>query len=152
MENASKALIIAGGILIAILILSMGVYLFSTYGQIGGSYEKKQAKEELDKFNSIFTKFEGRTDITVQEIVTLANFVREYNEENGRTAANGTNIKVCYNTIDLAGAGVDLLTFIKNNSTYTDSSGDTKIRQFQCENIESDDAGQIIKINFEIVI
>lgn len=29
MENASQALIIAGGVLIGVLILSLGVYLFS---------------------------------------------------------------------------------------------------------------------------
>ena len=32
MENASKALIMAGGMLIGIIILSIGVYLFSVFG------------------------------------------------------------------------------------------------------------------------
>ena len=32
MENASKALIIAGGMLIAIMVASLFVYLFTTYG------------------------------------------------------------------------------------------------------------------------
>ena len=32
MENASKALLMAGGVLIGILILSLAVYLFITFG------------------------------------------------------------------------------------------------------------------------
>ena len=32
MDNASKALIIAGGMLIAIMVASLFVYLFTTYG------------------------------------------------------------------------------------------------------------------------
>lgn len=32
MENASKALLMAAGVLIAIMVLSMGVYLYTTIG------------------------------------------------------------------------------------------------------------------------
>ena len=41
MENASKALIMAGGILIAIMVASLFVYLFTTYGS--------QAKDMYDR-------------------------------------------------------------------------------------------------------
>ena len=33
MENASKALIMAGGVLIGVLIISLAVYLFVSFGQ-----------------------------------------------------------------------------------------------------------------------
>ena len=34
MENASKALIMAGGVLIGVLIISLAVYLFVSFGQV----------------------------------------------------------------------------------------------------------------------
>ncbi len=80
MENASQALIIAGGILIAMLILSIGVFLFMSYNALGESFEQTMSATEIQKFNENFLKFEGRSDISIQEIVTLANFAKEYNE------------------------------------------------------------------------
>lgn len=85
MENASKAFLIAGGVLIAILILSLGVYLFTTYSQLGTTYEGTIQENEIKKFNSNFTKFEGRTDITAQEIITAINFSKEYEANYGIT-------------------------------------------------------------------
>ena len=41
MENASQALIIAGTILIALIILSIGVYLVSNYRQVAMNKPKK---------------------------------------------------------------------------------------------------------------
>ena len=82
MENASQALIIAGTILIALLVLSIGVYLVSTHKVVGESYDQSMGTAELLKFNSRFTAFEGRDDITAQEIVTLYNYVKSYNVEN----------------------------------------------------------------------
>ena len=83
MENASKALIIAGGILIAILIVTVAVYLFTNYGSIGKSYDQTLQTTEIQKFNENFTRYEGREDVTIQEIVTLYNFVEEYEKKIG---------------------------------------------------------------------
>ena len=41
MENASKALIMSGGILIGIIILSIAVYLFTAFG---GSRDRKSTR------------------------------------------------------------------------------------------------------------
>ena len=82
MENASNALIIAGAILIAIIVLSIGVYLVVTYSKVGNSYEQEMTAVELTKFNTKFTVFQDRNDISAQEIVTLKNFIEKYNDEN----------------------------------------------------------------------
>lgn len=88
MENASNALLISGGILIAMLIIAMGVIIFSNYSEIGQTYDQTLQATEVQKFNANFLKFEGKTNITIQEIVTLANFVKQYNEK------AGTNVEV----------------------------------------------------------
>lgn len=83
MENASNALIIAGTILIALIILSMGVYLASTQTVVGEAYNEQQIQREIERYNTNFTSFENRNNITRQEIVTLAKFVSQYSKKNG---------------------------------------------------------------------
>lgn len=58
MENASKALIIAGSILIAIMIISLGIYIFKQYS----SFTKENAdlsEQEISAFNSKITAYLG---------------------------------------------------------------------------------------------
>ena len=58
MENSSKALIIAGSILIAIMIISLGIYIFKQYS----SFAKENAdlsKQEISAFNSKITGYLG---------------------------------------------------------------------------------------------
>lgn len=90
MENTSQALIIAGGILLAIIVLSLGVNLIVSYSETSESYEQIQGDLLMNKFNTNFTKFKDRKDITAQEIITLKNFAQNYDNENGTT----TNIYV----------------------------------------------------------
>lgn len=82
MENASQALLIAATILIALIVLSIGIYLISNSSRVGESYEQTQELNEVTKFNSKFTVFVERDDITAQEVLTLYNFVENYNQNN----------------------------------------------------------------------
>lgn len=60
MENASKALIIAGSILIAIMIVSLGVLLFN---KMGGAAKKaaNMDEQEVSAFNSKITPYLGKS-------------------------------------------------------------------------------------------
>ncbi len=80
MENASKALIIAGGVFLAIVILVIAVELFVGYAKIAENYEDRLEINEISKINKEFTKYEGREDITIQEIVTAAKTAHKYKE------------------------------------------------------------------------
>lgn len=58
MENASKALIIAGAILLSILIIALGIYVFN---MAKGSFDGNQLSEmEKSTFNQQFSIFEGK--------------------------------------------------------------------------------------------
>ena len=83
MENASKALLIAGELLIAMLVLAVAVYIVSNVMRVSDAYEHTMSSQEIDKFNSHFTKYEGRWDITAQEIVSTINYAKQFNEEVG---------------------------------------------------------------------
>ncbi len=57
MENASKALIIAGAILLAILLISLGILIFSQAQDVVQNNGMTQA--EITAFNAKWTKYEG---------------------------------------------------------------------------------------------
>ncbi len=77
MENASKALIIAGAILLAIAIIGIGMYVFqiatSTIGQAN------MTGQEIDAYNAEFVKYQGlQTGSTVK---ALCDSVRTHNAQ-----------------------------------------------------------------------
>ena len=57
MENASKALIIAGAILLSILIIALGMYIFSTSSST--SDVEILNETEIQTFNAKFEKYKG---------------------------------------------------------------------------------------------
>lgn len=79
MENATKALLIAGGVLIAIVIISIAVFLFISFSNRTKEYTEIISATELQKFNSKFEVHIGRIDITAQELVSMANLAEKYN-------------------------------------------------------------------------
>lgn len=84
MENASKALIMAGEILIGIIILSIGAYFVMNVSRVPDAYGARMTQQEIDKFNTYFTKFVGREDITPQEIVSAVYYAQEFNDKMGK--------------------------------------------------------------------
>lgn len=146
MENASKALLISGGILIALLIISIGVYLYITYSQIGDTYEKNLTANEIMKFNNHFTEFEGRQNITAQEILTLYNFIQEQSRKNDNLSSKiycGKSPSPLNFRED-----ADKIDFLEK----IDDSG--KLLKYKCDKCESisynEQTGLVSEINFDI--
>ena len=155
MENASKALLIGGGVLIAILILSMGVYLFATYGSLGETYQQNLTSGEIKKFNSNFIKFEGRNNITAQEIVTLYKFIKSYNEKNDIDISTSiATLEVIDTNVKILGTSTSYLTeknlveFIEEYSNA--STPNYEIIYFECTQLEyNENTGMVNKITFK---
>lgn len=59
MENASKALIIAGAILISIILISVGIMVVQSAGGIVGTGTSKMNQQEIQAFNSEFLNYSG---------------------------------------------------------------------------------------------
>ena len=92
MENASKALIIAAAILIAILLISVGVYVVGVaQEQINNS---DMSSIELETFNQKFTKYLGTQKGSA--IRTMVQEVMAYN--NSDQASDETRIAINKNT------------------------------------------------------
>lgn len=93
MENASKALIMAAEVLIGVMIISIGVYLFNVFGQYSADNTKRIEDTQISEFNNQFLKFygsrtndEGKVEpikCTIHDIVSLANLAKENNKNYG---------------------------------------------------------------------
>ena len=80
MENASKALIIAGAVLIAMMILSIGVVLYNSYSDTSNRYNQTWSAQKIQKINSDYVNYIARTNISAEEIATCINCAKEHNE------------------------------------------------------------------------
>ena len=146
MENASKALIMAAEILIGVMIISIGVYLFNSMGEFSSDTSKKIEDARLAQFNNQFLKFygtviteeNGRQKVepvkcTIHDIIALANLARKENEQNGFNERNGYE------------DGIDISSDAENNSYYYIQI-DLKFDGTTYKNIETMNQEELIKI------
>ena len=57
MENASKALLIAGGILFAIVLISMLLYMFSSVRNVAKTQDRNKLTQQIAEFNNGFLAY-----------------------------------------------------------------------------------------------
>lgn len=93
MENASKALLMAASMLIGILIISLAVYLFATFGAEAQQVNERNKQQQLRQFNEQFTVYEEQSkkeirnsdgiiekgNVTIYDVVTVANTAKDNN-------------------------------------------------------------------------
>lgn len=99
MENASKALIIAGAILLSILLISLGIFIFSQAQDTLDSVNMDE--QEIQAFNNKFTPYEGDR-VRGSQVNALAQAVLSNNQSaknNGETDTKG---------IKMSGKGVGI--------------------------------------------
>ena len=109
MENASKALIIAGAILISIVLITLGVVILGQGQEVVNS--SNMDAQAISSFNSQFTQYEGDS-VTGSRVNTLINAVISSNTVSNRdgevnkliniTVANGTDITLKTSTASTA--------------------------------------------------
>lgn len=82
MDNAPRALIMAGEILIAIMVVSLFTVIVTVFGNFSSNTNAKLAQSRITAFNSKFYKFQYRIDISAQEVASAINYAKESNDEN----------------------------------------------------------------------
>lgn len=164
MENATQALIIAAGVLVGILILSLAVYLFSTMGGYAANTQKQMEKDSIAQFNNKFLKYDGLTELTMQDIITVKNYALENNMEDGsynptsnacRAADNNAYIDVFYAETEAAAHRQSaLIMHIKDEELLSDeieriNDGTvTETKRFTCKVVFNSTSGRVSKIYF----
>lgn len=81
MENASKALIIAGGVLAGILLLTLFSYLVMQMKNYAFYNYSKMNEHEVSEFNQKFLQYEGRDNLAIQDVITIINLAKDNNKK-----------------------------------------------------------------------
>lgn len=113
MENASKALIIAGAILISILLISVGIIIMNAINEPVQEGANTAASQAVEIFNSKFSGYSG----TKMEYATARQCITAIQSSNG-AGANEITIGGSYTTIGTLERGQ------KYDIDFKDSNGD----------------------------
>lgn len=135
MENASKALIMAGGVLIGILVLSLAVYLFANFGATAANIHSQIEEQQVVEFNAQFTKYQQNA--TIYDIITLNNLAKQ-NNENYNDDSN-YSITISIDNSQLNGSEKELIESNTNNGNLT---------YFECKTIKYHTNGRVKSMNF----
>ena len=124
MENASKALIIAGAILLSILIISLGIMVYNNAKNTVGNASLN--KQEIEGFNSEWLAYEG-TNKTASEVKSMIQAVNASNSAENRNQSNRfitlTTGGAASTTPATSMPGSTATSTVSNNKTYTVTLG-----------------------------
>lgn len=98
MENVTKALLIAGGVLFAILVLTLLVIFYNRMSSYYTEQYDSKMVEQITEFNNKFENYNGKT-IRGSELISVMNKVIDYN----RTYSDMKGAERVTLTIDLKG-------------------------------------------------
>ena len=96
MENASKALVIAGGVLITILVVSLFILFVNQVYDFEKSRSDEVKDSQLASFNEQFTQY-ARNDLKGVDLISLINKVIDYNSKGTGAGEIDYNQKITLN-------------------------------------------------------
>lgn len=143
MENATKALLMAGGVLIALLILGALIMLMTNLQNYQNANDRSIKNTQVAEFNNQFNPY-NKDDLTLMELKSLYNKI-ESNNERYPLYYIETNIK----TVITAAIPIE-----KGWETFRDDFKNLEDQykqnlRFRCSEIKYDnDEGRISKIFF----
>ena len=151
MENAAKALTMAGGILIGVLIISLAVYLFVDFGSTSAEVNAQNAQKQLTEFNSKFVSYENYKDsngdwnITIYDIITLAGYANENNKYYEVTSDDGEYY------IDVYIGNSSILGQTETELISDNVNPDGSLTKFKYKEIDYHENGRVKSITFQEV-
>lgn len=174
MDNASRALLMAAGVIVGVLILGIGIYLFKIFGNYGNDIAQKIEQVQIDTFNNQFTKYassftkgEGWYNLcTIHDVATIANlanknntelgfYTDEYNQIEAQKALRYITVTMKVGskiTNNLETSGTDKLNdLLQEYSTEYDDEGKVIIPQFSCDVHINDESKLVDSVTFSLV-
>lgn len=160
MDNAAKALVIAGGILLAILIISLGIYIWQLSGNFVSQGEVEKEQERIKAFNQEYESYQ-RQALRGTDIISVINKIRNNNIKN----ADAEELQISWEVNlkqDLTDANNQIIlkkgqhTEKSSGSKLTDILADEnamksfKALYFKCSSLSyNDKTGKVNKIVFQ---
>ena len=132
MENASKALIIAGSFLVGMIVLSIMVVLFSSFGDTGTKIMQSIQDTQIAEWNNTFLKYVGTENYNVP--------IRD-EFGNKRTDENGNVITTQVNDLPIALTVYDIVT-LANYARQTNINNDFNVDTLDTMDPEFDDVNE----------
>lgn len=169
MENASKALLMAAGVLVGVLLLSLAVFLFTIFGNFGSDMTTQMNEKNLSEFNAQFIKYQSYQDedgkwqnlCRAQDVVTIANLAKENNSQYDYSKADEETEYYYVKVIVITGhtqrknyetASLDeYIKFLKDYSGSTSTTnGSFDVTYFKCRDILTNpNSKRVCSVTFE---
>lgn len=129
MENASKALIMAAGILIGLLVAGLFAYEMMIVSETGRVRQEQIDHENILEFNAQFEKYANKP-LTAQEIATIFNYVTEWNK-------NNETYSIIMDFQNYVGNGLDKL-----RNIYLNPNSTVKVEEFLKDSWKADNLSE----------
>lgn len=121
MENASKALLIAGSVLIVLLLIGVGMLIYSRATGVIDTAASTMNSQEIQAFNSQFTPFEG-----TQKGSSIRSLISKVIASNATyTDARTVKVNGKYSAQDLSNISKDINTLKSYTVTFTNYNNGT---------------------------
>lgn len=160
MDNAAKALMIAGGILLAIIIITTGVYVWRQNANFINRQEYEDEQERITAFNKQYESYQKQA-LRGIDVLTVINKIRDNNIKN----EDADELKITWNVILREDFTNEDSQIILKKGTHGETSSGSKITQilnnkklsssfkglyFRCSSLEyNESTGRVNKIVFE---
>ncbi len=163
MENATKALLIAAGVLIAIMVISALVLMFDRISEVSQTEQDALVAQQLTEFNREYEAF-NRRDLWGGQIISVMNKMLDNNNKYATLDEDNymMDISVKFTVID------DFFNKKKEGTTYStlvsfsqkfaeaqrteDQLTELKRKLFKCVSVEyNEETGRVQKMYFEEV-
>lgn len=102
MENASKALLMAGGILLGVLILSGLVLMWTKISELQASQSEATKEEQIIKFNQEFETYVSEEEISGVDLISLLNKIESYNKKKDEVFKDKLQYELIKVSVDLS--------------------------------------------------
>ena len=136
MENSSQALLIAGGILLGILTLSLLVYMFTNLSTIGNAERKNEEVERLASWNSEWESYNKRL-LYGTDVLTIINKAEQNNYDNDNNSKYTVSVVVYFD---------DGVTVMQKSTVLL-----RKTSIFECVKMEyNSDTGRVNYVEFRL--
>ena len=140
MENASKALLIAGEVLLGIILLTLFSYLFTLIAENTSRIEENAKLNRINEFNQEFLNYEGRGTIynplTAEDVATLINLAKDNNKK-----------YKFYTKVEINLAGHDLAKEYDDGNAWLNERVNTSEinKKYNCTSVEIDESSKLVK-------
>lgn len=136
MENAAKALVIAGGVLLGVLTLTLLVYMFSNMSIVGNAQAERKENERLQAWNAEWEAYNKKL-LYGAEVLTVINKAKENNNEYDNNSMYRVDIHVKSKT---------------DKELTSQEISNLKTSIFTCESVTyGNETGRISEMTFKFV-